>query len=94
MASYVALANWTAQGLKNAGDTVARAERVRELATEMGGSVQSLHWCLGRYDIVLIADFPDNAVAAAYFLKVAREGNVITETLPAFTAEEVAAIVT
>ena len=93
MAKYVVLANWTDQGIKNAKDTVTRSQQVSEAATAMGGSLDTILWALGRYDVVVIATFPDDETAAKFGVKVAAQGNVRTETLRAFTADEVAGIV-
>jgi uncharacterized protein with GYD domain len=91
MATYVVLISRTDQGTGNARDPVARAKQVRDLATSLGGIIESIHWCLGRYDIVVIADFPDNAASDAFAAQVTSEGNVTIETFPAFSADEGAA---
>jgi uncharacterized protein with GYD domain len=93
MAKYVILVNWTDQGVKTAADTVSRSEQVREMGSELGATIETILWTMGRYDIVVVIDSPDNATAARFAAKVSALGNVRTETLPAFTADEVAAIV-
>jgi uncharacterized protein with GYD domain len=93
MAKYVILAQFTGQGLKNVADTVERGEKFKELVTQMGGSVDTLLWTMGRYDIVTVVDAPSDEVASAITLKVSLAGNVRGETLRAFTADEVAGIV-
>ena len=93
MAKYVILVTWTDQGVKTAVDTVTRATQVRDLGDSLGASIETILWTMGRYDIVVVADSPDNATAARFAAKVSALGNVRTETLPAFTADEVAAIV-
>ena len=93
MAKYVILVTWTDQGVKAAADTVARADKVRELGTGLGATIETILWTMGRYDIVVVVESPDNATAARFAAKVSALGNVRTETLPAFTADEVGAIV-
>ena len=42
----------------------------------------------GHYDLVLTVEFPDEAAAAAFLVQTGEQGNVRTETLRAFTPEE------
>jgi uncharacterized protein with GYD domain len=60
---------------------------------EHGGDTGELLWTLGRYDIVGFLDAPDDETAAAISMKVSGLGSVRTETLRAFTAEEVGGII-
>ena len=93
MPKYVVLINWTEKGVQAAKDTTARAEQARQLAEQMGGSVEQLLWTLGRYDLVGVYDMPSDEAIAALALKVAAGGAVRTECLRAFTADEVEGIV-
>lgn len=93
MANYVVLVNWTAQGVEHIEDTVSRAEKVSALAETMGGNVKSLVWTMGRYDLVILAEFPDDETVAAWTGSVAKKGNVSTQTMRAFTASEVESII-
>jgi uncharacterized protein with GYD domain len=93
MPKYVVLVNWTEQGIASAKDTVQRAEAFRAMAQSMGGDTGELLWTLGRYDIVGFIDAPDDETAAAISMKVSGLGSVRTETLRAFTADEVSGII-
>lgn len=93
MPKYVMLATWTEQGAAGAGDTVERGDRFREYADRLGGRVTELLWTLGRYDIVAIFEAPDDETAAAIAMQDQLPGNVRTETLRAFTGDEVTAII-
>jgi uncharacterized protein with GYD domain len=92
MSKYVLLVSWTDQGITSATDTVDRAEKFRQMVSSMGGNVGEVLWTLGRYDIVGFLDAPDDETAAAISMKLSGLGNVRTETLRAFTAEEVGGI--
>lgn len=48
---------------------------------------------MGRYDMVVIADLPDDEAAARAALTLAKGGSVRTETLKAFTEDEYREIV-
>ena len=93
MAKYVILVNWTEQGVANAKDTVSRAEQARALANQHGSDFDLFLWTLGRYDLIAVLDAPDDETAAALTMAVGGQGSIRTETLRAFTADEVAGIV-
>jgi uncharacterized protein with GYD domain len=89
--SYVSLLKWTDEGAKTASDTVDRAEAVLKLVESVGGSMQIL-WTMGSYDVVAVSQFPDDETAVATLAKIASAGNVRSETMRAFNADEVRAI--
>lgn len=93
MAKYVVLVNWTEQGIRDVTKTTERADQVRQLAQQLGGKVELLLWTLGRYDIVAIAEMPDDETAALMGLRIGGMGTVRTETLRAFTADEMGGII-
>lgn len=92
MPKYVVLVNWTEQGVKGATDTVQRAERVSQLAEQLGGRMELLLWTMGRYDLVGVLDMPNDEALSALALQVGMTGATRTESLRAFTAEEVTGI--
>lgn len=88
MPKYVVLVNWTDQGMKNVRETVQRAEGVRQLTEQFGGTMDILLWTQGRHDLVAIIDMPDDESFAALGLQIGMAGAVRTESLRAFTADE------
>ena len=84
MPTYVMLANWTDQGARNVKESPRRLEAAKRSLTEMGGEFRSIYMTLGEYDLVLIYDAPDDAVAARFSLVLAQMGSVRTRTLKAF----------
>lgn len=88
MATYIALSNFTDQGIRNVKDTTKRADAVKESAKKFGASMTQLYWTLGHYDLVAIIEAPDDKSATAFALAIGAAGNVRTETLRAFTKEE------
>jgi uncharacterized protein with GYD domain len=88
MPTYVTLMKWTEQGVKDVNSTVDRAEQARKAIEQMGGSMPTILWTQGSYDIVAIADFPDEETASAFLLSLGKLGNLRSETLRAFSAEE------
>ena len=89
MASYIALFNWTDQGIHKVKDTVKRAEDFKASIQNSGGSLKSVYWTMGRYDGVLIFEAPNDETAAAVMMSGCALGNVRTETLRAFSESEI-----
>jgi uncharacterized protein with GYD domain len=92
MASYILLASYSEQGLKGIKDTVKRTQAVRELAKKAGITMQASYWTLGQYDVVAMFEAPDDESMTALALSIAKLGNVKTQTLHAFSARAMTAI--
>ena len=70
-----------------------RVEAGRQAAEGLGGSFIGTYWTVGPYDVVVMAEFPDEEAATAFALAVGSQGNVRTTTLRAFDADEMRAII-
>ena len=92
MATYIMLAHFTDQGIRNIKDTTKRADAFKELAKSLGVTVKDLYWTLGQYDIAAIMDAPDDAVVTALGLSLGKSGNVRTQTLRAFSRADMDAV--
>jgi uncharacterized protein with GYD domain len=93
MATYVVLAKFTDQGIRNAKDSPKRANAFKEMAKTFGVTVKDIGWTQGRYDIVTIVEAPDESSTMSLSLSLGALGNVRTETLRAFSAAEMTKIV-
>jgi uncharacterized protein with GYD domain len=93
MSTYVCLFNWTDEGIRHYRDTTHRAADFSKLVENHGGRVRDLVWTVGEYDVVAIADFPDDESGMAALLQVGSLGNVRTHTLRAFGADEMSGII-
>jgi uncharacterized protein with GYD domain len=93
MPAYIILVNLTDQGIRNAKDTVKRAKAAEQALEAVGGRKIGIWWTMGQYDMVFIAEGPDDETAMRVVLGVAMQGNVHTTTLKAFSEEEMAHIV-
>jgi uncharacterized protein with GYD domain len=93
MATYVILATFTDQGIKTAKDSPKRAEAFKQMAKTFGVTVKEIFWTQGRYDIVVLTEAPDELTATALNLSLGALGNIRTESLRAFSADEMATIV-
>jgi len=93
MSLYVSLVNWTGQGIKNFRDTTQRAEEFSKLVENSGGRVHEQLWTVGQYDMVCVVEFPDDETASACLLKAGSAGNIRSNTLRAFSDEEISGII-
>jgi len=92
MANYIILGNFTDQGIRNVKETTKRAEAVSSMAEKAGATLKDIYWTLGAYDIVAVLEAPDDETATALGLSISSLGNVRTQTLRAFTADEIDSI--
>ena len=88
MATYIGLVKLTDQGIRNVKDTTKRAKSFREMAEKAGVKVREILWTMGRYDLVLVVDAPNDETMSRLTLGLGMMGNVKTETLKAFSAQE------
>ena len=92
MPTFLALFNWTEQGIVKVKETTKRAEKFKTDIQTAGGVFKNIFWTMGRYDGVIIFEAPDDATAAAVMMRGCSLGNVRTETLRAFTTDDMAEI--
>jgi uncharacterized protein with GYD domain len=93
MAMYIALINWTDQGIRNFRDTGKRFGVFQDLVSKHGGTAREAYWTIGPYDLVGLIEAPDDESATAIMLELGALGNVRTTTLRAFSQEEIQAII-
>jgi uncharacterized protein with GYD domain len=91
MAKYLAIASYTADGLRElaAHGASARIEASKELVAEAGGSIESFYYALGSDDAFIVCDLPDNVAAAATAIAAGASGVVVSRMVPLLTAEEI-----
>jgi len=88
MPTYIVLASFTEQGIKNVKDSPKRADAFKDMAKKSGATVKDVYWTLGQYDIVAVVEAPDDVTMTALGLNTGRQGNVRTQTLRAFSAAD------
>jgi uncharacterized protein with GYD domain len=89
----VSLINWTEKGIAAFPDTVDRAEAAKALAAKFGGSLETIYWTVGPYDIVAVSEAPDDESATAFALALGSQGNLRTTTMRAFDGDEMRGII-
>jgi uncharacterized protein with GYD domain len=93
MPRYVSLINWTQQGIQNYRDTVRRVEDARAASEQLGVRIVDVYWTLGGFDFVVVFEAPDDEALTAFLLQLGSLGNVRTQTLRAFNADEMSRII-
>ncbi len=88
MVTYITLLSFTEQGIKNVKQTVQRAKAFEELVKKHGGTTKSLYWTQGSYDVVATIEAPDEERGLAILFTLGSLGNMRSQTLRAYTAEE------
>ena len=88
MATYIALSNFTDQGIRSVKDSTKRADAVKEAAGKFGAKMTQIYWTQGQYDLVAVIEAPDDMSATAFALAIGMGGNIRTQTLRAFSKEE------
>lgn len=92
MATYIAVVNFTDQGIRAVKESPNRLTAATKLAESMGVKIKQAFWTLGQYDMVVISEGSDEAIAA-WMYKVGSLGNIRSTTLRAFSLEEMQKIV-
>jgi uncharacterized protein with GYD domain len=89
MPIYVQLLKWTDQGRKNAESLPDRVEAVQKKISDMGVTVIGHYLTMGQYDQIVVSEAPDDETVAKITVMIAGRGNVASETMRAFTMDEV-----
>lgn len=93
MPTYIALIDWTDQGVQNFRDSVDRYEAASKRFEELGVSFKDVYWTLGVHDLVAVLEAPDGETLAAAMLAVASQGNIRTTTLRGLSADEMRGVI-
>ena len=93
MPHYVTLLRYTQQGAAKIKESPARLDAAKKAAENAKGKIHAWYLTMGKYDAVLISEFPDDDSAARFMLSTGALGNVSTQTLKAFTEAEYRKIV-
>ena len=88
MPTYLTLLRYTQTGIQNIKESPTRLDAARQLASSLGVDIKSVYLTMGRYDLAVVLEAPDDSVVAKFALAVGSRGAVSTETLRAFPEDE------
>jgi uncharacterized protein with GYD domain len=93
MGHYITLIRYTQQGAAKIKESPKRLDAAKKAAEAAGGKIHAWYLTMGKYDAVLISEFPNDEASAKFTLSTGSMGNVTTQTLKAFTETEYRKIV-
>ena len=93
MPTYITLAKWTDQGIRNVKESLQRLDAFKKAAEAAGGKMIGFYLTLGEYDMVVIVEVPSDEAAAALILSTGKGGNVRTTTMKAFPEDQYRGII-
>ena len=90
MPKYMLQASYTADGVKGLIKDTASGRRtaVKGSVEAVGGKLESMYYCFGQDDVMVIMDLPDNVAAVSLVTAVGASGLVRARTTPLLTVEE------
>jgi uncharacterized protein with GYD domain len=88
MPTYVSMLRYTQQGISSVKNAPARIDAAKEAYRKAGGELKAIYLTLGQYDLVAIAEMPNDEAVARMALSLGVQGNIRSETMRAFTEAE------
>jgi uncharacterized protein with GYD domain len=88
MPTYISLLRYTQQGITAAKNAPERIDAAKEAYRKAGGDFKAIYLTMGQYDLVAIAEMPNDEAVARMALVLSAQGNVRSETFRAFTETE------
>jgi uncharacterized protein with GYD domain len=88
MPHFVTLIRYTQQGIAKIKESPKRFDAAKKATEKAGGKIHGWYLTMGKYDAVLISEFPNDEACAQFMLSLGALGNVTTQTLKAFNEAE------
>ena len=88
MPTYISMLRYTQQGIGSIKSGPARIDAAKEAYRKAGGELKAIYLTLGQFDLVAIAEMPNDEAVARMALALGAQGNIRTETMRAFTETE------
>jgi len=86
MAKFFMYGKYTKEGME--GISSDRTKKALDVIAKVGGKVNSMYALLGKYDIVLITDFPGVAEVMKASIALNKLTNIAFTSFPAISIEE------
>ena len=88
MPTYMTLIRYTQQGIESIKDSPARLDTAQDLYRSLGAEIKSFYLTMGRYDVVVISEAPDDETTTKLAMTIGSSGAIRTETFRIFTEDE------
>lgn len=93
MPTYILLVNYTQKGIENVKESPQRLDAAKKAFKELGAELKEFYLVMGRYDIILVTEAPNDETVAKIALALGSLGSVRTESFRAFKEDEYREIV-
>jgi uncharacterized protein with GYD domain len=93
MATFISLVRYTDQGIRNIKESPSRLDAAKKAFQAAGGELKEFYLAMGKFDIVIVSEAPDDEAAARVSLALGSLGNVRTQTMRVFPEGEFRKIV-
>lgn len=88
MPTYISLVSYTQQGITSVKQGPSRLDAAKEAYRKAGGELKAFYLTMGQYDMVVVAELPNDEAVATLALSLGSAGNLRTITTRAFTEAE------
>jgi uncharacterized protein with GYD domain len=79
---------YTQQGIESIKDSPVRLDTAKDLYKSLGAEIKSFYLTMGRYDVVVISEAPDDETTTKLAMTIGSSGAIRTETFRIFTEDE------
>jgi uncharacterized protein with GYD domain len=93
MPTYISLIQYTDQGIQKIKESPSRLDHAKKGYEAAGGKIKDFFLVMGEYDIVVVAELPNDEAVARLSLTLGSAGNIRTQTMRAFNEAEFRKIV-
>jgi len=88
MPTYISLVQYTQKGIEAINESPKRLDGARKAFEEAGAKIKDFYLVMGEYDIIFVAEAPNDETVAKLALILGSKGSVKTRTMRAFTEAE------
>src|SRR5260370_38099745 len=88
MSHFVTLIRYTQQGGAKIKESPARLDAAKKAAEKAGGKIHAWYLTMGKYDAVIISEFPNDEASAKFMLATGALGNGTPQTMKPVTEGE------
>ena len=88
MSTYIMLVGWTQKGIENVKDSPGRLDAAKKAFEAAGAEIKAFYLVTGKYDMIVVAEAPDDETIVKLALAVGSSGGIRSETLRAFKEDE------
>lgn len=89
MPCFIILGKLSEKALARMKDARDRDVQVKKVIEEAGGTLVSHYYTIGRYDVVMIINLPNEEILAKVLIGIGKYGTVSTETMTALLPEQI-----